>query len=62
MRALAAGSIERDAPVLLNVTGGGRSLRTRETHGATPALVLGRESFGARGHDAVRSMLFSSHR
>ncbi len=62
MRACAAGTIERDAPVLLNVTGGGRSLRARETHGATPALLLGRESFGARGHDAVRSMLFSSHR
>jgi cysteate synthase len=62
MRACAAGTIERDAPVLLNVTGGGRSLRARETHGATPALVLDRESFGARGHDAVRSMLFSSHR
>ena len=61
-RALAAGSIERERSVLLNVTGGGRSLRARETHGATPALMLGRESFGARGHDAVRSMLFSSHR
>jgi cysteate synthase len=61
-RACAAGTIARDARVLLNVTGGGRSLRARETHGATPALVLDRESFGARGHDAVRSMLFSSHR
>ncbi len=62
VRACGAGAIERDAPVLLNVTGGGRSLRARETHGAVPALVLGRESFGARGHDAVRSMLFSSLR
>ena len=62
VRALATGSIEREGSVLLNVTGGGRSLRARETHGATPALMLGRESFGARGHDAVRSMLFSSHR
>jgi cysteate synthase len=61
MRACAAGTIEPDAPVLLNVTGGGRSLRTRETHGAKPALVLGREAFGPRGRDAVRSMLFSSH-
>jgi cysteate synthase len=62
MRACAAGTIDRDARVLLNVTGGGRSLRTRETFGAAPALVLDRASFGARGHDAVRSMLFSSHR
>ncbi len=62
VRALAAGTIRRDGSVLLNVTGGGRSLRARETHGAAPALLLGRESFGPRGHDAVRSMLFSSHR
>jgi cysteate synthase len=62
MRACNAGVLAPDATVLLNVTGGGRSLRARETHGATPALVLGRESFGARGHDAVRSLLFSSHR
>jgi cysteate synthase len=61
-RACAAGRIDRDAPVLLNVTGGGRSLRARETGGAVPALTLGRESFGARGHDAIRSLLFSSHR
>ena len=62
VRACAAGTVERDAPVLLNITGGGRSLRPREAHGAAPALVLGPESFGARGHDAVRSLLFSSHR
>jgi cysteate synthase len=62
VRARNAGTLAPDATVLLNVTGGGRSLRARETHGATPALVLGRESFGARGHDAVRSLLFSSHR
>jgi cysteate synthase len=61
MRAVAAGTVERDASVLLNVTGGGRSVRARETHGAAPSLVLDRDSFGARGHDAVRSMLFSSH-
>lgn len=62
VRAIAAGTIDREGSVLLNVTGGGRSLRARETHGAEPALLLGRESFGSRGHDAVRSMLFSSHR
>jgi cysteate synthase len=62
VRARNAGTLAPDATVLLNVTGGGRSLRARETHGAAPALVLGRESFGARGHDAVRSLLFSSHR
>jgi cysteate synthase len=62
MRAVAAGTVDRGASVLLNVTGGGRSVRARETHGAAPSLVLDRDSFGARGHDAVRSMLFSSHR
>jgi cysteate synthase len=61
-RACTEKTFDPDARVLLNVTGGGRSLRARETHGARPALVLDRESFGARGHDAVRSMLFSSHR
>jgi cysteate synthase len=61
-RALADGSLDRETTVLLNVTGGGRSLRTRETHGAAPALVLPRDDWGPRGNDAVRSLLFSSHR
>jgi cysteate synthase len=62
VRALADGSLEPDTPVLLNVTGGGRSLRAREVGGAVPALTLRRDDWGPRGHDAVRSLLFSSHR
>ena len=60
MRAVAEGSIERDRRVLLNVTGGGRAGRARETRDARPALVLDRAEAAAVGNDAVRSVLFSS--
>jgi hypothetical protein len=61
MRAVADGSVQRDRRVLLNVTGGGRAGRVRETRDARPALVLDRAEVAAVGNDAVRSVLFSSH-
>jgi cysteate synthase len=60
MRAVAEGSLERDRRILLNVTGGGRAGRARETRDARPALVLDRAEAAAVGNDAVRSVLFSS--
>jgi cysteate synthase len=60
IRAVADGSVERDRRVLLNVTGGGRAGRVRETHDARPSLVLQRDEVAAIGNDAVRSVLFSS--
>jgi cysteate synthase len=60
MRAVAAGAVEADARILLNVTGGGRSLRPRETAHVEPALVLDRAAFAGDAHDAVRSLLFST--
>lgn len=61
LRAVADGSIDRGRSVLLNVTGGGRAGRVRETREARPALVLDRAEAAAVGNDAVRSVLFSSH-
>jgi cysteate synthase len=61
IRAVADGSVERDRRILLNVTGGGRAGRVRETHDARPSLVLHRDEVAAIGNDAVRSVLFSSH-
>jgi len=61
IRAVADGSVERDRRILLNVTGGGRAGRVRETHDARPSLVLQRDEVAAIGNDAVRSVLFSSH-
>ncbi|MGA2392078.1 MAG: cysteate synthase [Candidatus Lustribacter sp.] len=60
MRAVTEGSVKRDRRVLLNVTGGGRAGRVRETREARPALVLDRADAAAIGNDAVRSVLFSS--
>jgi cysteate synthase len=61
IRAVADGAVERDRRILLNVTGGGRAGRVRETHDARPSLVLQRDEVAAIGNDAVRSVLFSSH-
>jgi cysteate synthase len=60
LRAVADGAIERDRRVLLNVTGGGRAGRARESRDARPALVLDRAEAATSGNDAVRSVLFSS--
>jgi cysteate synthase len=60
MRAAAAGSLERGRRVLLNVTGGGRSGRVKESRDASPALVLDRQAVSEQGADSVRSLLFSS--
>ena len=62
MRAASAGSLERGKRVLLNVTGGGRNGRARESRDARPALVLRPEDVVPNGTDAVRSVLFSSRR
>jgi cysteate synthase len=60
MRAARGGALERGRPVLLNVTGGGRSGRAREARDARPALQLSRAEVAAGATDAVRSLLFSS--
>jgi cysteate synthase len=60
MRAAAAGTLERGRRVLLNVTGGGRSGRARESRDARPDLHLGRAEVAAGAVDAVKSLLFSS--
>jgi cysteate synthase len=60
VRAIAGGSVEPGRRVLLNVTGGGRAGRARETREARPALVLNCAEAAANGNDAVRSVLFSS--
>jgi cysteate synthase len=60
MRGVAEGSIDRGRRILLNVTGGGRAGRARESGNVRPALVLDRAEAVATGNDAVRSVLFSS--
>lgn len=61
LRAARTGAFERGRRVLLNVTGGGRSERAHDAHGARPALTLSRAEVAAGATDAVRSLLFSSH-
>jgi cysteate synthase len=61
VRAVAEGSVARDRRILLNVTGGGRAGRVRESRAARPALVLDNADAARIGTEAVRSVLFSSH-
>jgi cysteate synthase len=60
VRAIAEGSVARDRRILLNVTGGGRAGRVRESRAARPALVLDNADAARIGTEAVRSVLFSS--
>jgi cysteate synthase len=57
-RAVEAGEIERDAVVLLHITGGGRrELPTDGSADARPALVLERSELTTTGFDRTRSLL-----
>jgi len=57
-RAVAGGAIERDAVVLLHITGGGRSaLPTRTTTVAAPTLVLARGELATTAVDRTRALL-----
>jgi cysteate synthase len=60
-RAVRSRDIDPAKRILLNVTGGGRSRRPRETNDARPALTL-RACDLAAGADAVRSVVFSTRR
>jgi cysteate synthase len=58
VQAIANGDVERDAPILLHVTGGGRRLiPPRAPSTAEPALVVGCSELGTTAIDRTRSLL-----
>jgi cysteate synthase len=61
-RAVAAGSVDPAAPILINITGGGRAARLRPSVNARPALQLHRNAFESTGADDVRALFSTTAR
>lgn len=61
-RAVAEGAVDPAAPILINITGGGRAARVRPSANARPALHLSRNAFESTGVDDVRALFSTTAR